>query len=136
MHDCPFCRIIAGDIPSHTVFEDERTLALMDINPVADGHALVIARTHAPDLYAIDAADLSAVAATCQRVAAAVRQALEPGGINLMQANGPAAGQTVRHFHMHVVPRAEGDGLGMSWTHVPGEPARIADIAARVRRYL
>lgn len=136
MADCPFCRIVAGEIPAFKIHEDDRTLAMMDINPVADGHALVIAKAHAPDLYSIAAGDLSAVAAACQRVASAVHRAVEPSGINVLQANGPGAGQSVQHFHMHIVPRSEGDGLTMTWVHTPGDGERIAEIAARIRRLL
>lgn len=136
MEDCPFCMIVEGRIKAEIIYEDERSLAFMDINPVADGHALIISKTHAHDLHAIAPEDLSAVALTAQRIAGAVRRAVEPEGMNLFQANGMGAGQTVWHFHLHVLPRHEGDGLPMSWDHKPGDPDRISEVAGVIRRYL
>src|SRR5687767_15580904 len=102
--DCLFCKIVAGEIPSTRVDEDDRTVAFMDINPATRGHALVVPRTHVPDLHAIGDDDLQAVARTAQRIAARVRDALGADGINLLNSTGPAAWQTVFHFHVHVIP--------------------------------
>lgn len=134
--DCPFCMIARGDINAEVVYQDDHLVAFMDLNPVADGHLLVIPRAHAPNLYSIPAEDLTAVVLTVQRLAGAVNAAVEPAGINLFQANGPGAGQSVYHFHMHVLPRGHDDGLPMSWEHVRGDPKRIAAVAAEIRRRL
>lgn len=134
MPGCPFCMIVRGDIEAEVVLEDDRTLSFMDINPIADGHALVVPKAHARDLHAIAGEDLQAVVVSAQRVAAAVQRAVRPGGLNLLQANGPAAGQSVPHFHMHIVPRHEGDDLKLCWEHKPGDRDRIAEIAAAVRK--
>jgi len=131
--DCIFCKIIAGEIPSFKVFEDEHTLAFMDINPAHDGHALVIPKAHARDLNAIEPESIAAVVVTARRVARAVSAALEPEGLNLVQCNGEAAGQSVFHFHMHVLPRARGDDLKMNWGIKPGDMDAIAAIAGRIR---
>lgn len=125
--DCLFCKIVAGEIPATIVAETERTIAFMDINPATRGHALVIPRAHARDVHEIDAADLQEVATTAQRVAAAAVQRLGADGVNLLNSNGPAAWQTVFHFHMHVIPRYKGDPLRLPWTPSPGD---MDDIAA------
>ena len=134
--DCIFCKIVAGEIPSFRLWEDERTLAFMDINPAHDGHALVVPRNHSADLFDIDEADIAAVAHTARRVARAVQRTLAPAGLNLMQCNGEAAGQSVFHFHMHVLPRALDDGLKMNWGITPGDMDAIGALAERIRANL
>lgn len=131
--DCIFCKIIDGAIPCHKVFEDDMTLAFMDINPAQPGHALVIPKHHAPDLYSTPEKWLTATALTAQRVARAVKSVLQPHGLNLLQANGPGAAQSVFHLHMHVLPRGRDDGLKMNWGLHPGDGDAIAALAARVR---
>ncbi len=134
--DCIFCRIAAGEIPCHKLMEDGRVLAFMDVNPVNEGHCLVIPKAHAPNLYEAPDESVAAAAAAARRVAAAVRLALDPPGINLMQANGPAAGQSVHHLHFHVIPRRADDGLPFNWEPRPGDPDAIGEIAARIRAHL
>ncbi len=131
--DCVFCRIRDGQIPSTRVYEDERTIAFMDINPLNDGHTLVIPRSHAATLYEADEADLQAAIATAQRVARAIRASLRPDGLNVLQANGAAAFQSVPHFHLHLVPRFTGDGKGFDWPMVPGDRAGIQAAAEKIR---
>ena len=130
--DCVFCKIIAGDIPSFKIFEDEDTLGFMDINPANDGHCLVIPKVHARDLFAIDEHAVAAVARNARRVARAVQETLRPDGINLVQCNGPAAGQSVYHFHMHVLPRRDGDQLKMNWGIEAGDMRAIEALAIRI----
>ena len=134
--DCVFCKIRDGQIPSTRVYEDARTLAFMDINPVNDGHCLVVTRAHAATLFDADQADLEAAVATAKRVALALRRALAPDGLNLLQANGAAAFQSVPHFHLHLIPRWNGDGKGFDWTLVPGERARVQATAEKIRAAL
>jgi histidine triad (HIT) family protein len=134
--DCVFCKIRDGQIPSIRVYEDDRTIAFMDINPLNEGHALVIPRAHAATLFEADEADLRAAIATAKRVALAIRAALHPDGLNLLQANGAAAFQSVPHFHFHLVPRYTGDGKGFDWPMVPGDRARIQAAAEKIRRAL
>lgn len=124
-HDCVFCRIVAGTIPCFRLFEDGATLAFMDINPAGEGHALAIAKGHWPTILDIPAQTVGAVAATAKRVATAVDAALKPDGVNLIQANGPGAAQSVPHFHIHVLPRRLGDGLAINWNPKPGDMAAI-----------
>ncbi len=130
--DCIFCKIVEGDIPSFKIFEDERTLAFMDINPANEGHCLVIPKTHTRDVFDINERDVAAVAKSVRRVARAVQATLQPDGINLAQSNGAAAGQSVFHFHMHVLPRRSGDGLKMNWGLKSGDLQAIGALAARI----
>jgi histidine triad (HIT) family protein len=131
--DCLFCKIVAGDLPSTKVAEDERTFAFMDINPATRGHALVIPRRHAANLLEIDAEDLAATVAAAQRLARTVSERLGADGVNLINSCGPAAWQTVFHFHVHVIPRYEDDPLRLPWTPAPGDPDEIAAAAAQLR---
>ncbi len=131
--ECLFCRIRDGQIPGIKVYEDEGTLAIMDINPLNDGHTLVMIKAHVEDLYGLTAAQCAAALQAVQRVARAIQGALTPDGLNLLQANGPGAFQSVRHFHMHVVPRWTNDGKGLQWPLQPGDRQRIQDIATRIR---
>ena len=131
--DCIFCKIVAGAIPCFKLWEDDRTLAFMDINPGNEGHALAIAKEHWRDVYELPPALLGPVAATAQRVAAAVKKTVGPDGINLVQANGPGAGQSVFHFHIHILPRRSGDELKLNWGHKPGDMAAIKALYERVK---
>jgi len=133
--DCIFCKIARGEAPAHRVCEDERTLAFMDIFPVTDGHTLVITKDHFENVFETDEDALAAVARTSHRVAAAIRCELSPDGLMVFQLNGRAAGQTVFHYHMHLMPRAQGVPLALH-TRVPGVPARLAELAGRLARAL
>ena len=135
MTDCIFCRIVAGEAPCHRVAEDAHTLAFMDVFPVTDGHALVITKEHAATIFDASEAALVAVAATARRVAHAIRTALAPDGLMVFQLNGAAAMQTVFHYHMHLLPRREGEPLALH-SRVPGDPARLAELAAQLRTAL
>ena len=131
--DCLFCGIVDGSIPSQTIDSDERTVAFMDINPATPGHALVVPRAHSADLLEIGREDLSATMLASQRLARRMKEALEADGINLINACGAVAWQTVFHFHIHVVPRYEDDPLKLPWIPEPGDSDEIAQIATRLR---
>ena len=131
--DCLFCKIVAGEIPSTRVDEDERTVAFMDINPATRGHALVIPRRHAANLLEIEAGDLEATIAAAQRLARAASERLGADGVNLINSCGAAAWQTVFHFHIHVIPRYADDPLKLPWTPAPGDPEEIAAAAQQLR---
>lgn len=133
---CIFCKIVAGEIPCFKLFEDGETLAFMDINPVHDGHCLVIPKAHYATVFDLPPDQFGAAARTASAVAKAVEAALRPDGLNLVQSNGPGAAQSVAHFHLHVLPRRMQDGLVMNWTPKPGDRARIAEIAERIRARL
>ncbi len=123
--DCIFCKILAGDLPARIVDEDERTIAFMDIAPATRGHALVIPRAHSVDLLSIAREDLSAVALAAQRLATRMKERLGADGVNLLNACGAAAWQTVYHFHVHVIPRYDGDPLRLPWVPFEGDQAQI-----------
>ena len=131
--DCLFCKIIAGEIPGFKLLENDDTLAFMDINPANEGHALVIPKEHARDLYAVSDAAITATVKTAKKIAAAIDKTLNPDGLNLLQCNGPAAAQSVFHFHMHVLPRREGDELKLNWGLKPGDMDAIGALAERIR---
>lgn len=131
--DCLFCKIAAGEIPATLVREDERTIAFMDINPATRGHALVVPRRHVANLLEIDAEDLAAVTAAAQRLARGVVRRLDADGVNLLNCCGAPAWQTVFHFHIHVIPRYEGDPLRLPWHPTPGDAAEIAAAAEALR---
>ncbi|MCP4391485.1 MAG: HIT family protein [Gammaproteobacteria bacterium] len=134
--DCIFCKIIAGEIPSFKIFENDDSFAFMDINPANEGHALVIPKEHAADVHAVSEAAITATVKTAKKVAAAVDKTLSPDGLNLLQCNGPAAAQSVMHFHMHVLPRKNGDELKLNWGLEPGDMDAIGALAEKIRANL
>jgi histidine triad (HIT) family protein len=131
-----FCKIRDGAIPSAKVYDDERTLAIMDINPLNAGHCLVITKQHAATLFESAEADLAAAVATAKRVATALRAALKPDGLNMLQANGAAAFQSVPHFHLHLIPRFTDDGKGFDWPQVPASREELSANADKIRAAL
>jgi histidine triad (HIT) family protein len=133
---CIFCRLIAGEIPASRVHEDALTLAFMDIGQVNPGHVLVAAKRHAATLFDLTPDEAAAVMRTAQRVALAVREAFDPPGLTLLQANGREGDQTVFHFHMHVVPRHGNDGIALSWPRKNPPAAVLEDYAERLRRVI
>lgn len=133
---CIFCRLVAGEIPSSRVHEDALTVAFMDIGQVNPGHVLVAARRHAATLFDLTPEEAGAVMRTAQRVALAVREAFDPPGLTLLQANGREGDQTVFHFHIHVLPRHADDGVALSWPRKDPPAAVLEDYAERLRRVI
>ena len=131
--DCIFCKIAAGELAAQIVDEDQRTVAFMDISPATRGHALVIPRNHARDLLEIEPADLEAVILAAQRLAKKVPERLDADGVNLLNSCGRAAWQTVFHFHVHVIPRYQGDPLQLPWIPAEGNQEEIAQAAQALR---
>ena len=127
--DCLFCKIVAGDMPSVQVHEDDKTVAFMDINPATRGHLLVIPKAHARDLLVVAPEALAACAAAAQRLAGLAIEKLGAAGVNLLNSCGAPAWQTVFHFHVHVIPRYEDDPLQLPWVPGPGEREEIAAAA-------
>lgn len=136
MSDCVFCKIVAGQIPSTKVHEDELTLAFMDIGEVNPGHVLVAVKPHVDNIYGLNDTLAAAVFRTAARVARAVEKAYAPEGMTLYQANGAAAGQTVFHFHLHLVPRCAEDGLRLTWPVKNPPREQLEANAARLRAAL
>jgi histidine triad (HIT) family protein len=113
--DCIFCKIVAGEIPCHKVYEDEHVLSFLDIGPLSEGHTLIIPRQHAVTLDEVSNDALPSIGMAAKRIGAAVQQATGCAGWNLLQNNGKVAGQVVMHVHFHIIPRREDDGLGYRW---------------------
>ncbi len=134
--DCVFCKIRDGQIPSFKIHEDERTVTFMDINPLNSGHCLVVTKAHAATIFEADVEDLVAAMAAAKKVALAIREALKPDGLNILQANGAAAFQSVPHFHLHLIPRWANDGKGFDWKPVPGNREVIMKNGERLRALL
>jgi len=136
MSDCTFCAIANRTSPARVVYEDERTMAFVDIVPLTRGHTLVIPKVHAENIFDIAADDLAAVARTAHTIAAAAKRAFEPDGLNLFQTNGAVAMQTVFHLHIHVLPRYVDDGFGVVISREVGTEEELEDSAARLRAAL
>ena len=120
MENCIFCMIVAGDIPSMKVYEDEYCIATLDIGPAAKGHTLIIPKEHHQDITDMDEALLGKLMSVAKEIGIRQKERLGAAGFNIVQNNGVEAGQTVPHFHIHVIPRYEGGPEMVSW--VPGEP--------------
>jgi histidine triad (HIT) family protein len=136
MTDCVFCKIVAKAIPATLVHEDEHTLAFMDIGQVNPGHVLVAVTQHAENIYALDEAQAAGVFRTATRVSRAIRDAFAPQGLSVYQANGKAAGQTVFHFHVHLVPRHEDDGMALTWPVKNPPREKLVEYAERIKASL
>jgi histidine triad (HIT) family protein len=130
--ECIFCKIVAGELPSLVVAEDDRTVAFLDVSPATPGHTVVVPRDHHRDLLTIEPAALAACAAMAQRVAGVATERLGAVGVNVLNNCGSAAWQTVFHFHLHVVPRYADDGLRLPWIPTPGDRDAITATHARL----
>ncbi len=136
MNECIFCRIVAGQIPATRVYEDAQVLAFMDIGQVNPGHVLVAVKAHAENLYELDDEQVAAVSRGCARVARAIREAFAPPGLSVYQANGKPAGQTVFHYHVHLLPRHDGDGMELTWPVKNPPREKLEQYAAKIRAAL
>ncbi len=134
MEDCIFCRIVAGQIPSFRVYEDDRVIAFEDINPVSEGHTLIVPKRHARDLWEIPPEDLAAVHLASTKIGQALKRVLKPSGIAVLQLNGRGANQVVMHYHLHLIPRRPGaPELPMThWEMKPGDMEAIGELAKEV----
>lgn len=135
MSDCIFCRIARREASAHVLCEDEQTMAFLDINPMSRGHTLVIPKRHYRDLLEIPSEKWAAVAATAHRASRALLQSLDADGINLLQSNGSVAGQVIFHFHLHLIPRYEKDGLSL-WHRGDYREADFPGTARRIKEAL
>ena len=117
--DCIFCKIAGGEIPSNTIYENSEFKVIMDIAPASKGHVLIIPKEHFKDIYEIDAITAGKLFQLATVVARALKEVLHCDGLNVLQNNGLIAGQTVYHFHMHLIPRYEGDDVTIGWKNIP-----------------
>ena len=120
--DCIFCKIANGEIPSKTVYEDEDFRVILDLGPATKGHALILPKEHADNLYALSDEMAAKTMILAKKMACRMKDRLQCDGLNLVQNNGETAGQTVMHFHLHLIPRYENDGQKINW--VPGQPSQ------------
>lgn len=130
--DCIFCKIIAGEIPSATVYEDEDFKAIMDIFPAAKGHVIILSKRHSANLFELDDDTAAKALPVARKIAGAIQAELNCDGMNLLQNNGEAAGQTVFHFHMHLIPRYLGDQVKTTWAQGKYEDGEAAALAAAI----
>ncbi len=134
MEDCIFCKIVKGEIPCFKVYEDDRVLAFSDINPIAEGHTLIIPKKHAENLWEIPGEDLSAIHLASQKIIQAIREALDPTGVAVLQLNGRGVNQVVMHYHLHLMPRtADSPELPVScWDLKEGDMEAIKETSEKI----
>jgi histidine triad (HIT) family protein len=127
--DCLFCKIIAGELPGHKIYEDELFICILDAYPGTVGHSLIMPKRHAADFFALTAQEAAALGTAAQKVAGLLQDRLRPAGLNLLQNNGKAAGQVVMHFHLHLIPRYENDNIRFSHSAPTPSAEQLAQIA-------
>ena len=134
MKDCIFCKIAQGEIPCIKVYENDRVLAFEDINPISDGHTLIIPKAHAENIFEISEDDLAAIHVASKKVAAGIRKALDTTGVACLQLNGKGVNQLVMHYHLHLLPRRPGTPeIPMTkWEFISGNMAHIKEIGAKI----
>ncbi|MBO6240450.1 MAG: HIT family protein [Butyrivibrio sp.] len=128
MDGCIFCKIANGEIPSNTIYEDDAFRVILDNGPATKGHALVLPKSHYADLFEIPEDTAAGAVKVAKKVAALMKEKLSCDGLNLVQNNGPVAGQTVMHFHLHVIPRYENDGQKILWNPTSPSAEELANI--------
>lgn len=126
--DCIFCKIANGEIPSKTLYEDEDFRVILDLGPATRGHALILPKEHADDLYGLPDETAAKVLVLAKKLATRMTERLKCDGLNIVQNNGEAAGQTVKHFHMHLIPRYTDDGQKILWTPGTSTPEELEEI--------
>ena len=126
--NCIFCKILAGEIPSTAVYEDDDFKAILDVNPAARGHVIILPKNHAANIYELPDEDASKIMVVAKKIATAIEKAYHCDGLNIVQNNGEAAGQTVKHFHMHLIPRYENDGQHILWNPGESTPEELEEI--------
>ena len=130
--DCIFCKIIDGTIPSYTIYEDEMFKVFLDIAPAALGHALIVPKAHCTDIFQLPEKYVASILTVAQKVANALKESLGCDGFNILQNNGASAGQTVFHFHTHIIPRYENDGLKIGWNPLSPTQEELSKIYAKL----
>ena len=133
--NCIFCKLANKDIPTNIIYEDDRFTVFLDASPATKGHALILPKNHAANIYELPDEDASAVFVLAKKLATKMTEILHCDGFNIVQNNGEVAGQTVFHFHMHLIPRYLNDGNQdkLTWNHAEFTPEEIAEIAAELR---
>lgn len=132
--DCVFCRIISGEIPSATIYENSKFKVIMDIAPANKGHVLILPKEHYDNIYDIDTATAGELFELAAMTARALKSVLDCDGMNILQNNGTVAGQTVFHFHMHIIPRYEGDTVNIGWKELSYEDGEMEQLREAIRK--
>lgn len=130
--DCIFCKLANGVFPTTTVYEDDRFRVIMDLNPASKGHCLILPKEHCDNIYDLSEEDASRLFVLAAKIAKGIKAALNPDGLNLVQNNGSVAGQTVFHFHLHLIPRYEGDDVALAWQPHESEHEELLQIANQI----
>ena len=133
MSNCIFCKIVEGSLPAYKVYEDEYFLAIVDRYPSAKGHVLILPKRHVLDLYELNEKEAAMLIPLAQKIAAKIRRGLDIAGLNLIQNNGKAAGQVIDHFHLHLVPRYENDGVIIKGSPTGQSPEELEQMAGLLR---
>ena len=134
--NCIFCKIANGEIPSSTIYEDEFFRVILDLSPATKGHALILPKQHMANIFEMDDTTAEKVFVLAKRIAKAMKSALNCDGLNIVQNNGEVAGQTVFHFHMHIIPRYDNDGQHITWIPGTSEADEREAIAAQIKSLL
>ena len=132
--DCIFCRIMSGEIPSTTIYENSKFKVIMDIAPANKGHVLILPKEHYDNIYDIDTATAGELFELAVMTARALKSVLDCDGMNILQNNGTVAGQTVFHFHMHIIPRYEGDTVNIGWKELSYEDGEMEQLREAIRK--
>lgn len=135
-NSCIFCKLASGEFPSATVYEDDLFRAILDISPAAKGHTLLLPKTHAVNLFGLDELEVSKALLVAKKLAAAIQKTLQCDGINILQNNGTAAGQSVFHFHIHLIPRYEEDGVTIPWKSLSYSDGEAFELANKIHQNL
>ena len=136
MSDCIFCKIAGGEIPSSTIYEDDLFRVILDLSPATKGHALILPKNHYRNIFDIDEDIAAKVLVLAKKIAKAMKEALGCDGINIVQNNEEVAGQSVFHFHMHIIPRYQNDGQTILWTPGTSDSEELVKIAASIAEKL
>lgn len=134
--DCIFCKLANGEIPTNALYEDDIVKVIFDANPAAKGHVLILPKEHFDNIYELDDDTAAHVFKVAAKISKAYKKALDFDGLNIVQNNGEVAGQTVFHFHMHIIPRIKGDTVNVGWVPGTSDNETIASIVERVTPYL
>lgn len=136
MSDCIFCKIIAGDIPSATIYEDDEFKVILDRFPSGEGHALILPKNHVANIFEIDPEQAGRAFSLAAKLSRAMKEVLGFEHMNILQNNGTVAGQTVFHFHIHLIPRRENDGINITWTPTEPTDEQIAAVKAKLENLI
>lgn len=136
MDNCIFCKIASGEIPAATLYEDDLFRVILDLGPASKGHALILPKNHYANLYEIPDELVGKTMVLAKKMGTALKEALGCDGLNVVQNNGEAAGQTVFHFHMHLIPRYQDDQVGLSWTPGTLTDEMKAEVLEKVKKAL